>query len=123
MALKRIVLRSTEIQEECMLNTNRIKSGAVATILASATMLFCFSIMALAQSATGGLRGVITDSSGATLQGANVVARNTATGTEIRTTTNNEGIYSIPRILPGKYSVGVEAQGFKKTEVTDIEVS
>src|SRR5262249_32540903 len=83
---------------------------------------FC-SFTALAQTATGGLRGVVTDPSGAALHGANVVARNSATGTEIRTTTNSEGIYSIPRILPGRYSVSVEAPGFKKTEFTEIEVS
>src|SRR5262249_59487935 len=106
-----------------MLNTNEFKSGVVATILMGASVLFFCSFTALAQTATGGLRGVVTDPSGAALHGANVVARNPATGTEIRTTTNSEGIYSIPRILPGRYSVVVEAPGFKKTEFTDIEVS
>jgi outer membrane receptor protein involved in Fe transport len=106
-----------------MLNTNKSKSGIVATVLIGAAMLFCFSMAALAQTATGGLRGVITDASGAALPGATVTARNVATSVETKTTATGEGVYSIPRILPGKYYVAVEAPGFKKTEVTDIEVS
>jgi outer membrane receptor protein involved in Fe transport len=85
--------------------------------------LICFSPASLAQTATGGIRGVVTDASGASLPGATVTARNMATGVETRTTATGEGVYSVPRILPGKYSVAVEAPGFKKTEVTDIEVS
>jgi outer membrane receptor protein involved in Fe transport len=83
----------------------------------------CISPTALAQTTTGGIRGVVTDASGASLPGATITAKNLATGVEIRTTATSEGIYSVPRIIPGKYSVAVEAPGFKKTEVTDIEVS
>jgi outer membrane receptor protein involved in Fe transport len=106
-----------------MFETNKIKSGVVATVLIGAAMLFCFSVTALSQTATGGLRGVVTDASGAALPGAAVTARNVATGVETRTTATGEGVYSIPRILPGKYNIAVEAPGFKKTEVTGIEVS
>jgi hypothetical protein len=106
-----------------MLDTNKIKSGIATTVLIGAAMFYCTLITTLAQTATGGLRGVITDASGAALPGATVTARNMATGVETKTTATGEGVYSIPRILPGKYNVAVEAQGFKKTEVTDIEVS
>jgi len=106
-----------------MSETLRLKSGVAAAVLIGAAMLFCFSSAAMAQSATGGIRGVVTDASDAALPGATVVARSAATGLEIKTTTTSEGFYSVPRILPGKYSVVVEAQGFKKAEITDIEVS
>ncbi len=106
-----------------MLKKRKFKSGAAATILMGAAMLICFSISALAQSATGGIRGVVTDSSDAALPGASVVAKNISTGLEIKTTTTSEGFYSIPRILQGKYSIRIEAQGFKKSEITDVEVS
>jgi outer membrane receptor protein involved in Fe transport len=105
-----------------MFDTSKIKSSAFAALIAMAA-LFGFSSTALAQTATGGVRGVVADPTGAALPGAAVTARNVATGVESRTTTTNEGVYSIPRILPGKYNVAVEATGFKKTEVTDIEVS
>jgi outer membrane receptor protein involved in Fe transport len=106
-----------------MLYTNKIRSGLVATVLISAAMLFCCSITVLAQSATGGIRGIVTDATGATLPNATVIAKNLATGVESKTTTTSEGSYSTPRILPGIYTIVVEASGFKKSEVTNVEVS
>src|SRR5262245_27813793 len=105
-----------------MFDTSKIKSSAVMALIAVAA-LFSFWSTVPAQTATGGIRGVVTDPTGAALPGAAVTARNLATGVELKTTTTNEGVYSIPRIIPGKYNVAVEAQGFKKTEVTDIAVS
>jgi outer membrane receptor protein involved in Fe transport len=81
------------------------------------------SISASAQTATGGIRGVITDSSGAALPGASVTAINVATGVDIKTTTTGDGLYTVPRILPGKYTVRVEVRNFKRSEVTDVEVN
>jgi hypothetical protein len=106
-----------------MLDTKKTKSCIIAGVLISAAMLLCFSFTALAQTATGGLRGVVTDSSGAALPNSVVIAKNTATGVELKTTATGEGFYSIPRILPGVYTVAVEASGFKKSEVTSVEVS
>ncbi len=106
-----------------MLDIHRIKSDIVATVLISVAMLLSLSSTALAQTATGGIRGVVTDPTGAALPNATITARNIATGVESRTTTTGEGAYSIPRILPGRYNITVEAAGFKKTEVTDVEVA
>jgi outer membrane receptor protein involved in Fe transport len=105
-----------------MFDTSKVKSCAAAALIAVAT-LFGFSSATPAQTATGGIRGVVTDPTGATLPGATVTARNVATGVESKTTATGEGGYSIPRILPGRYKVVVEAPGFKKTEFPDIEVS
>ncbi len=105
-----------------MFDTPRIKSG-VASILMVVAALFSFSSSALAQSATGGIRGVVTDVTGASLPNATVVAKNLATGVDIKTTTTGEGFYSIPRILPGQYTVVVEVSGFKKSEIQAVEVS
>ncbi|MGH8597113.1 MAG: carboxypeptidase regulatory-like domain-containing protein, partial [Gammaproteobacteria bacterium] len=106
-----------------MLDIHRIKSGIAAAVLISAATLLSLSSTALAQTATGGIRGVVTDATGAALPNARVMARNMATGVESQTTTTGEGSYSIPRILPGRYNLSIEAPGFKKTEVTDVEVA
>jgi hypothetical protein len=45
-----------------------------------------------------------------------VVARNEATGLERRATTNQDGYYIVTNLPPGQYTVTVEAQGFKKYE-------
>ncbi|MFN0109667.1 MAG: carboxypeptidase regulatory-like domain-containing protein [Blastocatellia bacterium] len=98
------------------------KSGAFAAMLLLGICLI-FSTKAVAQTATGGIRGVISDANGAAIAGAAIAAKNAATGLEIKTTSNSEGAYSIPRIPPGSYSLTIEAQGFKKSAVTGVEVS
>ena len=94
-------------------------------------MFALFALMAMmlvvsslqAQTTTGGIRGVVTDATGAAIAGASVTAKNVATNAEIRATANEEGLYSIPRILPGVYTVSLEANGFRKTEITAVDVS
>lgn len=104
--------------------SRNLRSGILTFVLLLGTVcLFVLPKHVSSQAATGGIRGVVTDSTGAAVPGANVTAKNIATGIEARTRTTGEGFYSIPRILPGKYSVSIEVQGFKKAEFTDVEVS
>ncbi len=51
-----------------MFDTSKIRSSAGAALIAVAA-LFSFSAAALAQSANGGVRGVVTDPTGAALPG------------------------------------------------------
>ncbi|MBI1760285.1 MAG: TonB-dependent receptor [Acidobacteria bacterium] len=95
----------------------------VRLVLLTMAILLLAAPLSFAQSATGGIRGSVTDPNGAAIPNATITAKNPATGLELKTTSNSEGLYSVPRILPGKFSITVEAQGFKKSEVTDIEVS
>jgi hypothetical protein len=65
-----------------------------------------------AQTVTGSITGVVTDTSGAVISGANVLAHNADTGVNSATTTNSSGVYTI-RFLPiGHYEVTVKANGF-----------
>jgi outer membrane receptor protein involved in Fe transport len=98
-------------------------SFSVRSILIALFASLLIGSAALAQTATGGIIGTVTDGSGAALPNATVVAKNLATGVEIKTTATGEGFYSIPRILPGVYTLVVEVTGFKKSEVTNVEVS
>lgn len=96
----------------------------VLLTVATGTLLWLsLTVTASAQTATGGIRGVATDSAGAIIPNVSVTAKNAATGAEIRTTTNNDGFYSFARILPGSYNVSLETQGFKKVEFTNVDVS
>src|SRR3982075_612312 len=71
-----------------------------------------WSVQAQAVGAT--LSGVVTDSSGAAIPNAPVSIKNEATGEIREVTTNGDGIYSAPNLLPGLYEVSVTAAGFKK---------
>ena len=79
------------------------------------------AVPAAAQESTGSIVGIVKDSNGAVVAGATVIIRNTDKNIVARTlTTNEEGSYSAPFLLAGRYSVGVESTGFKKWVKTDI---
>ena len=66
----------------------------------------------LAQTATGSLRGVVTDPSGAVVPQA-TVSLATPQGQPVSTTTSNrEGAYELKGIAPGSYTVNATAKGF-----------
>src|SRR5258708_20524704 len=86
-----------------------------------AFLLICASGLAQQQgSITGGLNGVITDSTGASVQGATVTLAGPQ-GKRILTT-DSLGRYSASGLTPGIYSVTVEKANFRKVESPRNEV-
>jgi hypothetical protein len=69
--------------------------------------------LAWAQEVSAGLTGRVTDPSGAAILGATVTARDQDRGTAWTAATNEDGIYSFPRIPTGAYGLRIEASGFK----------
>ena len=67
---------------------------------------------ALAQAPVGTIAGVVSDPSGAVLNGASVTATSLSTGAERVTTTNAQGFFTIPSLKPGEYMLTVKNQGF-----------
>lgn len=66
--------------------------------------------------AQGSIQGTVTDPSGAVVPGANIKITNKATGQVVSTTTSSSGTYNSGGLIPGEYSVRVEAKGFKTTQ-------
>ena len=54
------------------------------------------------------------DQAGAAVAGANVTVTNEATGVTQTTVTSSAGTYEFPSVLPGTYTIAVEAKSFKK---------
>ena len=75
------------------------------------------------QTNSGNIRGTITDPSGATLAGATVTARNMDTGLSITTASTDAGLYSVPNLPPGRYSVSAEAPSLKKYTQEGVTVA
>ncbi|HEY2932166.1 MAG TPA: TonB-dependent receptor [Acidobacteriota bacterium] len=75
------------------------------------------------QSARGSLTGLVRDASGAVLPGVNVVAQNQETNINATFTTGETGNYEFTSLIPGKYTVTAELPGFKKAELTGVEVN
>ena len=62
---------------------------------------------------TGDLSGTVTDSTGATVNGARVTIQNLNTGQTRVITTGESGEFSAPQLEIGNYRVTVEKDGFK----------
>jgi hypothetical protein len=71
-------------------------------------------------SAASSLSGTVTDSSGAVIPGASVVAKHNATGVAYNTVTNDAGAFSLPALSTGAYTVTVSLQGFKTVVLNDV---
>jgi len=56
----------------------------------------------------------VTDSSGAVIVGANVIARNVDTNVETTAVSNGDGIYLVPNLPPGTYELTFRKAGFKE---------
>jgi hypothetical protein len=67
----------------------------------------------LAQESRATLTGTVVDPQGAVVPSASVVAKNLATNGEIKTQTDQVGLYVLPFLDSGSYSVTVSATGFK----------
>jgi hypothetical protein len=68
----------------------------------------------LSQDFRASLNGLVTDPTGAAVIGAKVKATNIERNAISETVSNDRGRYTIPFLIPGKYTVEVEAAGFKK---------
>src|SRR5260370_358835 len=85
------------------------------------TLLTVICSMATAQD-RGAIRGTITDQSGAAVPEATVSVKNVNTGLTQTTKTSADGVYTIPYLQVGDYTVSTEKTGFRKAETTGVRV-
>ncbi|HSO76787.1 MAG TPA: carboxypeptidase regulatory-like domain-containing protein, partial [Blastocatellia bacterium] len=95
--------------------------------LGALTLVLCLGfgtipVLAQSQATTGQISGVVTDNQGAAISGATVKVSNSQTGLERSTTSNEEGAYSIISLPPGVYSLSADANGFGKSNFSNLEV-
>ncbi len=93
---------------------------AVASKSAVLFFLVMTPYLLRAQEFRATLTGSVTDPSGAIVSGASVLAVNNATQQSYTTKTTDKGVYFIPYILPGTYTVSVSLQGFKTAEQQSV---
>jgi hypothetical protein len=77
----------------------------------------------LGQIGTSTITGRITDTSGAIIPSCQVTVVNIDTNFTFKGVSNEEGLYRIQSLQPGKYRITFEAQGFKKTVRDDVELT
>jgi len=68
---------------------------------------------AIAQANRATITGTVTDSTGAVVEGVEVTGINTGTNVPTKAVSNGDGIYVIPNLFPGQYSVEFKRDGFE----------
>lgn len=95
----------------------------IRNIACSTLLTMCFSGMLLqAQETRAVITGTVTDPQGSAVPAAKLKIRNLETNVVTTTQTNGAGIYTVPPINPGQYSVSVTAAGFKVVIENNLEL-
>src|SRR6266404_2011184 len=92
-------------------------------VLLAAILTVLFGAQAYAQLAGASLSGIVQDATGAVVANANVTIKNASNGDVRQVTSNSDGLYSAPNLLPGKYDVTVSANGFATTVQKGVELT
>ena len=83
----------------------------------------CFSPIAIGQTETATISGLVTDETGAVVQGAEVRLQSVNRGTVTKVATNDSGIYVFAKVQPDQYQIAVHKQGFKQVDLLGIIVN
>ena len=86
-------------------------------------LTMCLALPVFSQETTGGIVGVVKDTSGATVAGVRVTAINEETDLESQTVSNETGDYQFALLRAGKYRLIAEVSGFQKVVLNGVIVN
>ncbi len=89
----------------------------------AACLLVAICTSANAQTVFGGIAGIVTDSVGALVPGAKILATNQKTGATFQAISTSAGTYHFPELPLGNYTITASAQGFEQSVSTDVTVN
>jgi len=92
-------------------------------IIATFLALVLAGRIGTAQVATARLEGAVMDASGAVVPSAKVSVVNNRTQARAETAVSAEGLFALPSLQPGVYTLSVEAAGFRKGVVSGLELN
>src|ERR1700693_82664 len=76
--------------------------------------------LVMAQIDRSEIDGTVKDQSGAVIDGASVSVTQADTGLRREVSTNHDGIYNVPSLSPGTYTLTFAKDGFQKTVFEDV---
>src|SRR5579863_8105348 len=92
----------------------RAAVGFETVLFLTILLTLLWSLRTSGQLSGATLSGSVTDPSGAAIPGATVSIKNVGTGEVRDVTSNGDGLYSAPNLIPGSYEITATAQGFSK---------
>jgi hypothetical protein len=81
------------------------------------------SMLSPAQVSKGSISGNVLDASGAVVVGAAVKVTHIGTGQVTTTTSDSSGLFKLPLLATGTYTVQITKSGFRATSVAHVEVT
>jgi hypothetical protein len=101
-------------------NCNQTK--AFSRIAGAPLLILLMAFVVSAQTFRGTILGTVTDPNGAVVSAAKVTVKNTSTGLERSTMTDDAGDYTLAELPVGLYEVRVEQAGFVPADVSNVAV-
>ncbi len=106
-----------------MTRSSRFRTFAATLIALVLLQIVVMHVDVLAQVAGGTITGTLADSSGSVIPNASISITNSATGINRTVSTNEDGLYLAPNLLPATYELTFIAQGFKTEARRGIELT
>ncbi len=102
--------------------TPAMVAWAIRWAASSLFLLLLFPVILAAQSVTATVTGTVLDKSGSVIPGASVTVKNDSTGVTRTTQSNGDGLFTVPQLQPGGYSVTVTRSGYATAQRNGIEL-
>ncbi|MDE0102301.1 MAG: TonB-dependent receptor [Bryobacterales bacterium] len=96
---------------------------AVQKFATGVCVVLVFASAAFGQTERGTIRGIVLDTSGAAIGDVTVTATHVDTGVVTETISTPAGVYQIPQVRPGTYTVEAEFAGFKRFVRENVRVA
>src|SRR5690349_1232358 len=86
-------------------------------------MLFLMGLAAWGQSEKARIVGTVTDITGAVIQGAKIVAKDSRTGEQRQATSDDKGLYVLNNLTPSSYDLTASSTGLSQAQFTEVRVT
>ena len=88
-----------------------------------AAIAIVFAVLAVGQSNTGSITGVVTDQNGSVIPNATVTVTNQGTNEKRTVQADAEGRYDVPSLSTGIYTIEATGSGFSSASVKDLRLA
>ncbi len=86
-------------------------------------LLLTLPLWVFGQAGLGTINGTVADRSGAVIAGAHVKVVQLSTKSTREVSSNSQGIFDLPALVPGQYTLTVKAPGFKEETLDNIIIN
>lgn len=105
-------------------NTSRTLHHKTVELCRFAALVACIWLVTTAAHAQfrASIQGAVTDKTGAVIPGATVTLTDTSTNHTLTATTSGNGVYTFNALPPDRFTLTVDAPGFKKKTLNNVQI-